>query len=70
MFGKTIEKQETQRQYELVNSNEDAMKLNDNPRLKERTMISPSLVLYELVKKKVCLDKPLYIGKNHRLNSS
>ena len=63
MFGKTIEKQESQRQYELVNSNEDAMKINSNPRLKSRTMISPSLVLYEMVKKKVVLDKPLFIGE-------
>lgn len=63
VFGKTIEKQESQRKIQLVNNVEDALEYCNDPRLVKAKLITKDLLLFELEKKTVILDKPLYIGK-------
>lgn len=63
VFGKTIERQSSQRQFELVNNREDALSYASNPRVLKKTFISSDLLLIELQKKSVVLDKPLFIGR-------
>ena len=41
---------------------EDALRLNNNPRVLKRTLIGRDLGLYELKKAKVILNKPSFIG--------
>lgn len=65
VFGKTIEKQESQRKFQLVNNAEDALEYTNDPRLVKAKLITKDLLLFELKKKTVILDKPLYIGQHY-----
>ena len=55
-------RQISQKLYKLATTIEDAVNLNNNPRLIAKKLISESLILYELVKAEILLDRPLYIG--------
>ena len=61
-FGKTCEQLRKRVRVELVTLPWIAQKMNNNPALKDLTIISRDLTVYEMKKISVKLNRPLYVG--------
>jgi hypothetical protein len=63
LFGKTMENVRKRVDYRLVNTAEKLEKLAAKPTFLEQTIFNENLVLVQMRKTKVVLNKPVYIGQ-------
>ena len=61
-YGKTMENVRHRRDIDLVTSTKKFKKLVSQPTFKSVTVFKDNLSAVERMKKKVCLNKPIYIG--------
>ena len=62
VFGKTMENVRNRVDIQLVNREEKALKLFSKTNFNKRTIFSENLIAVHMHKKKVKLDKPIYLG--------
>ena len=62
VFGKTMENVRNRVDIQLVNREEKALKLFSKTNFDKRTIFSENLIAVHMHKKKVKLDKPIYLG--------
>ena len=62
VFGKTMENVRNRVDIQLVNRKEKALKLFSKTNFDKRTIFSENLIAVHMHKKKIKLDKPIYLG--------
>ena len=62
VFGKTIENVRNRVDLQLVNTEEKVLKLLSKTNFDKRTIFSENLIVVHIHKKKMKLDKPIYLG--------
>ena len=63
LFGKTMEDVRKRIDYKLVTDTEQLLKLTNNPLFHDRDIINEDIVGVHMIKPKVTLDKPIYVGQ-------